>query len=77
MTFHINHNDVAYVTTRRGVNAAAPIRLDGNEVGRIEDIAERLVTPVTFDKPETRAAFLEAMIKWSPTTVDEEYRISE
>jgi hypothetical protein len=76
--FKINANDIAYVTTHRGVNASAPIRDDeGLEVGRIDDKAEAIVTPVRFISPEVRATFLEAATEWAPTTVDEEMRISE
>jgi hypothetical protein len=79
MPFAINHNDITYATTPRGINATAPIRLDGNEVGRIEDIAERICTPVTFADPKHRAAFLEAAKQWAPKmqTDSDDMRISE
>lgn len=80
--FKINANDIIYTRTRRGINATAPIRdASGLQVGSIEDRAESIVAPVSFKKPETRAAFLaEARNQpHEPTAVtgSDEYLVSE
>ncbi|WP_321794754.1 hypothetical protein [Caballeronia sp. J97] len=57
MTYTIDPFTIQFTETRRGVNATAKILLDGQVVGTIDDIAERIVTDVFFDSEQSRVAF--------------------
>jgi len=47
MAFRIDPSSIAFLETRRGINATATIVSDkGVKIGRVDDIAERIVADV-------------------------------
>ncbi|VXC78205.1 conserved hypothetical protein [Burkholderia sp. 8Y] len=59
MAFSIDASSVAFLQTRRGVDAMAFIVSDDNKrVGEIHDVAEKIVADVTFSCGSARLAFI-------------------
>ncbi|SAK81649.1 hypothetical protein AWB78_03934 [Caballeronia calidae] len=57
MTYTIDPLSIEFTETRRGVNATAKILREGQCIGTINDVAERIVTDVFFDSEQERVAF--------------------
>ncbi|KAK42307.1 hypothetical protein CR51_15145 [Caballeronia megalochromosomata] len=59
MAFRIDPSSIAFLETRRGINATATIVSDeGVNIGEVDDIAERIVADVTFVSAAARSAFV-------------------
>ncbi|WP_250508028.1 MULTISPECIES: hypothetical protein [unclassified Caballeronia] len=59
MAFRIDPSSIAFLETRRGINATATILSDeGVKIGEVDDIAERIVADVTFVSAAARSAFV-------------------
>ncbi|MFM0139238.1 hypothetical protein [Caballeronia grimmiae] len=60
MAFRIDPSSIAFLETRRGINATATIVSDeAVKIGEVDDIAERIVADVTFVSAAARSAFVE------------------
>lgn len=58
MGFSIDASSIVFEETRRGINATGVILTsDGERVGEMHDIAEKIVADVDFTSPDARAAF--------------------
>ncbi|SAK86496.1 hypothetical protein AWB77_04613 [Caballeronia fortuita] len=60
MAFRIDPSSIAFLETRRGINATATIVSDeGVKIGEVDDIAEKIVADVAFVSAAARLAFVE------------------
>ncbi|WP_244808678.1 MULTISPECIES: hypothetical protein [Caballeronia] len=70
MAFRVDPSSIAFLETRRGINATATIVSDeGVKIGRVDDIAERIVADVTFISAAARSAFIEQARRVNPVVL--------
>lgn len=76
-TFSCDYRKAKYATTRRGVNVTVPLILASKVVGTLDDIAERIVAPVTFNDPAVRVSFLAEARQQGFDQESDDFAISE
>jgi hypothetical protein len=68
MAFRIDPSSIAFLETRRGINATATIVSDeGVKIGEV--IAERIIADVTFVSAAARSAFIEQARRVNPVVL--------
>ncbi len=60
MTYAVNHVQVGYSTSRRGIYARAPIDLDGKRIGTLDDDPVKIIANVEFVSLDAKVAFTAA-----------------
>lgn len=81
--FTCDPNKIRYAETRRGINATAPIELDGKPIATLYDVAEQIVAQVDFIGEGIRKVFLEEGRRidygkaYGVTTMSDDFVISE